>query len=125
MTKRELFDYVRDLYSVEPDHPWQDESYVLRHVSRKWFAVGMKVPYSRLGLDRDGAADIVDVKCSPLMMGEYLLQPGILPGYHMNREHWLTILLDGTAEDELIRELVGISYDLTKEKKKRRTGRTE
>ena len=52
---------------------------------------------------------------------EYLLQPGILPGYHMNKEHWLTILLDGTAEDGLIRELFEISYSLTKEKKKRRT----
>ena len=118
MTKTELLDYVRDYYSVDPDYPWEDEGYVLRHADRKWFAVGMKVPYSRLGLDRGGSADIVDVKCSPLMMGEYLQQPGILPGYHMNKEHWLTILLDGTAEDELIRELFEISYDLTRAKKK-------
>ena len=61
------------------------------------------------------------MKCSPLMMGDYLQQPGILPGYHMNKEHWLTILLDGSAENELIRELLEISYSLTKEKKKRKT----
>ena len=121
MTKTELLDYVRDTYSVDPDYPWEDEGYVLRHVSRKWFAVGMEVPYARLGLERDGMADIIDVKCSPLMMGDYLQQPGILPGYHMNKEHWLTILLDGSAENELIRELLEISYNLTKEKKKRKT----
>ena len=121
MTKTELLDYVRDTYSVDPDYPWEDEGYVLRHVSRKWFAVGMEVPYARLGLEQEGMADIIDVKCSPLMMGDYLQQPGILPGYHMNKEHWLTILLDGSAENELIRELLDISYSLTKEKKKRKT----
>ena len=119
MTKTEFLDYVREAYSVDPDYPWEDEGYVLRHRSRKWFAVGLKVPYSRLGLEQDGTADIIDVKCSPLMMGEYLQQPGILPGYHMNKEHWLTIQLDGSAEDELIKELIEISYNLTKEKKKR------
>ena len=121
MTKTELLDYVRDTYSVDPDYPWEDEGYVLRHVSRKWFAVGMEVPYARLGFERDGMADIIDVKCSPLMMGDYLQQSGILPGYHMNKEHWLTILLDGSAENELIRELLEISYNLTKEKKIRKT----
>ena len=43
MTKTELLDYVCDTYSVDPDYPWEDEGYVLRHVSRKWFAVGLKV----------------------------------------------------------------------------------
>ena len=118
MTKTELLNYVRDTYSVDPDYPWDDEGYVLRHVSRKWFAVGMKVPYIRLGLKRDGTADIIDVKCSPLMMGEYLQQPGILPGYHMNKDLWVTILLDGTAKTDLIKELLEISYDMTNRKGK-------
>lgn len=120
MTKTELLDYVRETYSVDPDYPWDDDSYVLRHLSRKWFAVGMNVSYARLGLEREGSADLIDVKCSPLMMGTYLEQPGILPGYHMNKEHWLTILLDGTAEDVLVKELLELSYNLTKEKKKQR-----
>ena len=120
MTKTELLDYVRETYSVDPDYPWDDDSYVLRHLSRKWFAVGMNVSYARLGLEREGSADLIDVKCSPLMMGTYLEQPGILPGYHMNKEHWLTILLDGTAEDVLVKELLELSDNLTKEKKKQR-----
>ena len=73
----------------------------------------MRVKYRRLGLEREGAADIVDVKCGPLLMDAYRRQPGILPGYHMNKDHWITILLDGAAEDGLIRELLELSYDLT------------
>ena len=37
----------------------------------------------------------------------------------MNKDHWITILLDGTAEDSLIRELFEISYDLTASPKRR------
>lgn len=70
MTKPELLDYVRVNCSTDPDYPWEDENYVLRHEkNRKWFAVGLVVPYPRLGFDRDGLVDIIDVKCSPLMMG--------------------------------------------------------
>jgi predicted DNA-binding protein (MmcQ/YjbR family) len=46
-------------------------------------------------------------------MDAYRKQPGILPGYHMNKDHWITILLDGSADDVLIKELFEISYDMT------------
>ena len=114
MTKDELIQYVGERYSTGAEYPWDDDSFVFRHQgNRKWFAVAMRVPYRKLGIERDGTADIVDVKCGPILMGAYRGQPGILPGYHMNKEHWITILLDGSAEDELVKELLEISFDLT------------
>ena len=119
MTRPELLAYVRDYYSVDPDYPWEDENYVLRHGNnRKWFAVGMNISYERLGMNREGSVDIIDVKCSPLMMGPYLQLPGILPGYHMNKDHWLTILLNGSAANDTITELLEISYEMTKGRRK-------
>ncbi|MEN8115858.1 MAG: MmcQ/YjbR family DNA-binding protein [Bacteroidota bacterium] len=38
--------------------------------------------------------------------------PAIIPGYHMNKEHWNTISLDGTVPSDLIRELIDESYRL-------------
>ena len=109
-----LIRYVQGRYAVDPEFPWGDDNFIFRHrENRKWFAVSMRVEYRKLGIDRDGVAEIVDVKCSPLLMGAYRGQPGILPGWHMNKEHWLTILLDGTAEESLVRELLEISFDLT------------
>ena len=106
MTKDELILYVGERYSAEPEYPWADENFIFRHQgNRKWFAVAMRIPYQRLGISRQGTVDIVDVKCGPLLMDVYRKQPGILPGYHMNKDNWLTILLDGSAEDELIKEL--------------------
>ena len=114
MTKDELIAYVAERFSTGAEYPWDDESFIFRHQgNRKWFAVAMCVPYRRLGIEREKSVDIVDVKCGPLMMDVYRKQPGILPGYHMNKDHWITILLDGTAEDGLIRELFEVSYDLT------------
>lgn len=128
MTRDELIRYVTERFSADPEYPWDDDNFIFRHQSnRKWFAVAMRVPYRRLGVDRDGVADIVDTKCGPLLMGAYRGLPGILPGYHMNKEHWLTILLDGTAQDDTIRELFEISFDLTKRipKRKRANDRQE
>ncbi|MBR4550372.1 MAG: MmcQ/YjbR family DNA-binding protein [Oscillospiraceae bacterium] len=121
MTKEELIRYVAERFSTDPEYPWDDESFIFRHsANRKWFAVAMRVPYTRLGIEREGLADIVDVKCSPLLMGAYRGLPGILPGYHMNKEHWLTIRLDGSAEEGVIRELFELSFDLTNRTPKRR-----
>ena len=38
---------------------------------------------------------------------------GILPGYHMNKKHWITVRLDGSVPDEEIEKLVRLSYDIT------------
>ena len=119
MTKDELIQYVGERYSTDAEYPWADENYIFRHrENRKWFAVGMCVSYRKLGIDCDGPVDIVDVKCGPILMGAYRGQPGILPGYHMNKEHWITILLDGSAEESMIKELLELSYDLTNRKSK-------
>ena len=114
MTKEELIRWIGERYSVEPEYPWDDEACIFRHAgNRKWFAIAMQVPYARLGLERPGLADVANLKCGPLLMASYRGQPGVLRCYHMNKEHWVTVLLDGTAEDGLIRELTELSYDLT------------
>ena len=122
MTKQALAAYISDCFSIEPDYPWSDieDGCVFRHVdTRKWFCVGLRVLYRKLKIDRDGSVDIVDVKCDPLLKGAYMTHPGVVPAYHMNKEHWLTILLDGTAEDAVIKELLTLSFELTRAKKRR------
>ncbi len=127
MTKDELIAYVAEHFSVDAEYPWNDENFVFRHQgNRKWFAVAMSgIPYRRLGIDRDGTVDIADVKCGPLLMDAYRRQSGILPGYHMNKDHWLTILLDGTADDALVRELFEISFGLTDRPPSRRRAKQD
>ena len=60
----------------------------------------------------------VNVKCDPEVLRLFHHQPGIYPAYHMNRNHWLTAVLDGRVDDDTMAFLLGISYDLTKGRKK-------
>lgn len=73
----------------------------------------MKIPKNRLGEYSDKIVDIVNVKCDPIMLGSLLEEKGFYPAYHMNKEHWITICLDGSVDDEKILSLIDISYDLT------------
>jgi predicted DNA-binding protein (MmcQ/YjbR family) len=53
------------------------------------------------------------VKCEPeLAVGLRETHPAIRPGYHLNKRHWITITLDGSLRDQLVRELIEDSYDL-------------
>ena len=116
MTQQELTGFIFDTYSVEADHPFprDDVSCVFRHAdNKKWFALTMSVPYRTLGLNRDGETDILNIKCDPLLIGSLRGKPGFLPGYHMNKDKWITILLDGSAEREDIVGLLAMSYELT------------
>ncbi|HFS82371.1 MAG TPA: MmcQ/YjbR family DNA-binding protein [Epsilonproteobacteria bacterium] len=40
------------------------------------------------------------------------IYPSVIPGYHMNKKHWNTVILDGTVPDEVVQEMVDTSYDL-------------
>ena len=73
----------------------------------------MNVEKSRLGLKGHGTVEIMNVKCDPEMAGMIVQTSGFLPGYHMNKRHWVTILLDGTVEKSKILDFLDMSYDLT------------
>ena len=59
---------------------------------------------------------MINVKCDPEMIGSLRMQKGLLPGYHMNKEYWVTILLDGTVEADEVCELIDLSYYITSPK---------
>ena len=122
MTRQELIDFIFDEYSVEPDYPFprDDVTCVFRHTdNRRWFGIAMAVPYRTIGINRDGSVDILNVKCDPIMMGSLRGKRGFCPAYHMNKDKWITILLDGSAEKEEITALLAMSYSMTATKIRR------
>ena len=127
MTSEELIACIAERYSTEPEYPWGDENFIFRHLNnRKWFATGMRPPARVLGIAGEEAVEIVNVKCDPRLAGAYRALPGVLPAYHMNKEHWLTLVLQSagdsiqSAGDETIKELLELSFDLTAGKGRRR-----
>lgn len=115
MNREALEAYLTGSYAAAADRPWAryPDYVVFRHTgNRKWFALVMRIPGSRLGLTGDGLLDVVNVKCDPLLIGSFRELPGIYPAYHMNKGNWLSVSLE-EAGDETIKVLINMSYDLT------------
>jgi predicted DNA-binding protein (MmcQ/YjbR family) len=114
LKREEIYEYVKKQYGTVPEYLWKEspESAVLRHPNGKWYAVIMQVEKSRLGLEGDTKVDIIDVKCDPDMVGLLTQTYGFLPGYHMNKKYWITMLLDGTISEAKILDFLDMSYDL-------------
>ena len=128
MNRTELDKLISELYSVEGDHPWDKypEYTVYRHQkSRKWFALVMKVDRKKLGLEGEGAIEVVNLKCDPRMTGSMRKEPGVCPAYHMNKANWLSVALDGSAADETVKLLLDMSFELTAPRFRRRKAKKE
>ena len=117
MNRSELEAYITETYSAEGEHLFANypSFLVFRHNrNRKWFAVIMDIPRKKLKLPGEGEISVVNLKCDTRLIGSFRMEPGIFPGWHMNKTHWLSVALDGSVEDEKIRFLVEMSYTLTK-----------
>ena len=114
MDRQELLEWAKETYGTEPDYPWNDGNCVLRHENnRKWYALVMKLNEKKLGQKGDRIVDVLNVKCDPLLIGSLRTQPGYFPAYHMNKDRWLSIMLDGTVPSDEIKDLVKLSHQLT------------
>ena len=122
MTREELEALVLDTYGIKADYPFGEdfETGVFRHESGKWFAIAMKISEQKLGKDSNMQTQVVNFKCAPEVIESIAgVEPGIYPAYHMNKTHWLTVCLAECDEDTIL-WLMGISYDLTRTKIKRK-----
>lgn len=123
--RNEVFAYVLEQYGVEPDYPFPKDSNsgVLRHLnSQKWFAIVMPAPKKYLGTGADGHEDVITMKCDPMLIDSLIQRDGYYRAYHMNKQQWISIRLDGSVPMDKICNLVDFSFELTGKKSKKRAG---
>jgi predicted DNA-binding protein (MmcQ/YjbR family) len=102
MTRDEILELCTSLPGAAEDYPFGDEVAVFK-VGGKMFAL---VPLT-------GEPGSVNLKCDP----EWALElrdryAAVRPGYHQNKRHWNTVELDGSIDDDDLREMLDHSYDL-------------
>lgn len=117
LVREDIFKYVKNKYKTIPEYLWakSPNHAVLRHSeNNKWYAIVMNVKKTVLGLEGTDEVDIINVKCPTELIGAFRMENGILKGYHMNKEHWISLVLDGTLQEEKIFELLDLSFDITK-----------
>lgn len=118
-TEPPMPDWVRavclDLPDVTTDQPFGPGSRVYR-VGRKVFALVTQAP-------RVSPHTLLNLKAQPEEIPLLLAaHPFLLPGWHMNKKHWLSVALSPTADQVLVTELVEDSYDAVLGHPPRRTG---
>ena len=124
MDRLRLFSFARERWGIDPDSPFRDypEAAVLRHAdSGKWFAIVMPVKAEKLGLparQRGGELDVINLKCQPPLVTMLLEREGVCPADHMNRKHWVSIVLDSSFPEEELFQLLELSFRLTGKRKK-------
>ncbi|MBD5141566.1 MAG: MmcQ/YjbR family DNA-binding protein [Ruminococcus sp.] len=121
-----IIQHIKSTYGAEPEYLWKNtpNNAVFRHgINKKWYAAVIKLPKSKLGLSGDECVYILDVKCDSLMIGSLLLEKGFFPAYHMNKNSWITILLDESVSDDEIFSLIGSSYSSVMPKLKNKSNK--
>jgi predicted DNA-binding protein (MmcQ/YjbR family) len=102
MNSGELRHYCLSFTGAEETFPFNPETSVFK-VGGKMFAL------SQLG----GESLRVSLKCEP-RLAEALREEhaAVIPGYHLNKQHWNTVILDGSLSDKTVQEMIEDSYDL-------------
>ena len=79
----------------------------------------MQVSRRKFGFDSDETVEVVNLKLPVEMFGSFGKAEGVYPAYHMNKLHWISVLLPDAPED-VVRFLVNVSFEVTKDKRKHR-----
>ena len=98
MNRKDIIEICLELPNVYEDYPFPEDnnSVTMKHKNNnKWFALNIKT----------------EPEYSELLRKTY---DYIIPAYHMNKQHWNTVILSDKCDMELVRELLEQSYDLTK-----------
>ncbi len=123
MNRKTVTDYIKKKYGASPEYLWKryPDYAVFRHEdNNKWFALTASVPGLKLGLSGENPIDVINLKIDDVFLRDMLIrEAGIMPAYHMNKLHWVTVLLDGTVSGQRIYDLIETSFMATASAKKK------
>ena len=102
MNIEDIRKYCLSLGGTEEDYPFGEDTLVFK-VAGKMFALA----------SLDSIPLHINLKCDPETAIELReMYEAVIPGYHMNKNHWNTVSMDGSVPDKLVLELIDHSYEL-------------
>ncbi len=103
---------IDERYHEQPDYPFDNEKYkpygVFRyHGNNKWYGLIMHVNKAVFGEEnKEEYVDVINVRIDEERRNEILKEKAIYPSYHMNKQKWVSILLDESLKDEEVMEYI-------------------
>ena len=109
--------YAKEKYGVSPEYLWEktpNNAVLRRSDTGKWFAAILTVRRDRLSLSGQEEEEIIDFRVDSAQIPDLLKQGNYLSGYHMNKKHWVTVLLNGSVSFDELKIRIDESYALAK-----------
>ncbi len=113
---KEIIRYIKEKYNDDLEFLWKkfSENAVWRNkTNNKWYGALLIISERKLELESDKIVEIIDLRYSKDKIKEIIDNDKIFGGYHMNKENWITIKLDGSVKTEKIFELIDNSYNIS------------
>ena len=114
---RNVIDYCYKKYGDCLEFLWEkvdDNAIIRRKDTRKWYAVFMLIAKNKLGLEGEEIIEVLNLKLGKEKVFNLIDNKKYFKAYHMNKNYWITILLDESKSVKEILSLVDISYNLAK-----------
>lgn len=104
-TREEILDFGMSFENVYKDSPFRDSNWILVRYKKNKRAFLWTYEYH--GELR------INIKVDPLWRDMWRkAYKAVIPAYHQNKEHWNTVILDGSVPDDEIKKMIAESYDL-------------
>ena len=114
----EIIDYCNNKYGENHANPFKKHSDILAFINEKnkWYALFLEVEYNKLNKNTNitTKVKILNLKYPTDNISDIIDNQNIFPAYHMNKKHWISVVLDKNIKLETIKELIDISYSLVK-----------
>ncbi len=112
-----LTEYIVKKYGAQPEYLWEktpNACVFRRGDNRKWFAAVLTVRRDRLGLSGNKEEEIVDFRVKPEELQALIDHERYFSGYHMNKKHWATVILNGSVPQDELFLRIDESYRIAK-----------
>ena len=111
----EIIEYIKNKYGDEVEYLWEkfpDNAVCRRKDNQKWYFAILTVSKNTLGFESKEKVEVIDFRETPEDIEKLVDNKKYFAGYHMNKKHWLTIILDGSVSIEEIYKRIDKSYKL-------------
>ena len=116
-----VLDYIKTKYGVSPEYPWEDMPHccIFRNgQNQKWFGIIMDVAQEKLTGKGKNIIDVMNLKNDPRRISDLIDGKNIFKAYHMNKIHWISVILDKNINSDKLKQLIDESFDLINKKRK-------
>lgn len=111
-----IINYIKEKYNDELEYLWKkfpNNAIWRNKLNNKWYGAILSLTANKIGLDSLEDIEILDLRYPSEAIKQIIDNVKIFPGYHMNKNNWITIKLDGTVDDSELFNLIDISFNLS------------